>query len=69
MIIPEIALVTAIKGVWSDGVTDQTTKYPKKMANMKIPILLTNAESVIYEMSIPIPTNTVTTITAWIRGY
>ena len=35
IITPEIALVTAIKGVWRAGVTFQTTKYPIMQARTK----------------------------------
>jgi hypothetical protein len=36
IITEEIALVTDIKGVWSDGVTLQTTKYPINIERIKI---------------------------------
>ena len=36
IIIPEMALVTLIKGVWRAGVTDHTTKYPTKIAKTNI---------------------------------
>ena len=36
IIIPEIALVTDIRGVCNADVTDQTTKYPTKIASMNI---------------------------------
>ena len=40
MMIPLIALVTLIKGVWRDAVTFQMTMYPMKMAKMKTKNLL-----------------------------
>ena len=36
IITEEIALVTDIKGVWRDGVTLQTTKYPMNIERIKI---------------------------------
>ena len=36
IITEEIALVTDIKGVWRDGVTLQTTKYPINIESIKI---------------------------------
>ena len=36
IITEEIALVTDIKGVWRDGVTFQTTKYPINIERIKI---------------------------------
>ena len=36
MITDEIALVTDIRGVWRDGVTLQTTKYPMNIERIKI---------------------------------
>ena len=36
IITEEIALVTDIKGVWRDGVTLQTTKYPINIERIKI---------------------------------
>ena len=36
MITDEIALVTDIRGVWRDGVTLQTTKYPINIDRTKI---------------------------------
>ena len=35
IMIPEIALVTLIRGVWRAGVTAHTTKYPTKIARIK----------------------------------
>lgn len=37
IIIPEIALVTAIKGVCNDAVTLQTNKYPVNIERINIP--------------------------------
>jgi hypothetical protein len=36
IITEEIALVTDIKGVWRDGVTFQTTKYPINIERIKM---------------------------------
>lgn len=47
-ITPEIALVTAIRGVCKAGVTFQTTMYPANMAKTKIPNLKIKISSVKY---------------------
>lgn len=44
--IPLMALVTLIRGVWREGVTFQMTKYPAKIAIMKTPKLMIKARSV-----------------------
>jgi len=44
-IIPDIAFVTDIKGVWSAGLTFQITIYPVNIDNIKIPTEVTSFES------------------------
>ena len=51
IITEEIALVTDIKGVWRDGVTLQTTKYPINIERIKILNLNTKGSiSIIYSL-------------------
>jgi hypothetical protein len=38
-VIPEIALVIDIRGVWSEGVTPQTERYPPMRAKEKVVVI------------------------------
>jgi hypothetical protein len=64
MSLPEIALVTLIKGECSAGATFQTTLYPTKPAKPKVKNWLMNAAPVSFPMPTELPIPAVTSATS-----